>query len=182
MRIRSPTFRLRTSTSLASPPVNDGAGCNQAIGCDARLQASSGVSREEFTKIAMVKLRRLGRSAQDMRSRLSSTQSCRVHCHSPPPRPRRARTVPLLGQQLFQRGQQDQHVRLPAGVAHQADPPDLALERAEAGADFDAESLQQRLAHGRVIDARRNPHRVELRQRVARPAWRTRCRSPPARP
>ena len=57
---------------------------------------------------------------------------------------------------------------LPAAVAHQADPPDLAFERAEAGADFDAEALEQRLADRRVVDALGNPHGVELRQLVAR--------------
>src|SRR5262249_53917979 len=44
------------------------------------------------------------------------------------------------------------------------DPPDLALEVAQAGADLDAEFLQEALADGQVFDAVRNAHGVQLRQ------------------
>ena len=51
-------------------------------------------------------------------------------------------SVTVLGQQLFKRREQHENVRLPAGISHQTDPPYLALERPQAGADFDAESFQ----------------------------------------
>ena len=35
----------------------------------------------------------------------------------------------LLGQQQFQRRQQDEHIVRPRAIAHQADAPDLAFER-----------------------------------------------------
>ena len=74
--------------------------------------------------------------------------------------------VAKLRKDLLERRKENQHVRLATGVAHQADPPDLALERSEAGADFDVEPIQKSLPHGRIINARRNSDRIELRQRV----------------
>src|SRR3954469_12668827 len=76
--------------------------------------------------------------------------------------------VPETGEYLLQCGQEDQNVRFTARVTHQADAPYLALEGAEAGANFDIKLIQQLLSHGRIVDARRNPHRVKLRQRVPR--------------
>src|SRR5215213_1283081 len=38
-------------------------------------------------------------------------------------------TVPVLGQQLLERREQDQDIRLAARITHETDSPDLALER-----------------------------------------------------
>src|SRR3954469_10297079 len=76
--------------------------------------------------------------------------------------------VAETGEDLLQCGEEDQNVRFTARVTHQADAPYLALEGAEAGANFDIKLIQQLLSHGRIVDARRNPHRVKLRQRVPR--------------
>src|SRR3954452_9450739 len=61
--------------------------------------------------------------------------------------------VPETGEYLLQCGQEDQNVRFTALVTHQADAPDLALEGAKAGADFDIKLLQQLLSHSHVVDA-----------------------------
>src|SRR6185295_16394674 len=74
--------------------------------------------------------------------------------------------VAELSKYLLEHCKEHQYVCLAAGVAHQTDPPDLSLERSEPGADFDVETIQQSFSHGCVIDARGDPHRIELRQRV----------------
>ena len=72
----------------------------------------------------------------------------------------------LLGQELLEGREQQKDVGWAAAVAHQADSPDFAFERTQAGADFDAEALEQSFADGRIVDTIRNPHGVELRQLV----------------
>src|SRR4051812_36248287 len=53
----------------------------------------------------------------------------------------------VLGEQLLQRGQQHENIRLPARIAHQPDSPDLSFECPEAGANLDVVLLQQSLSH-----------------------------------
>jgi hypothetical protein len=48
----------------------------------------------------------------------------------------------LFCQQFIQRGQQLDDILFSAAVTHQPDPPHLAFERAEPGADFDVEPLE----------------------------------------
>jgi hypothetical protein len=51
-------------------------------------------------------------------------------------------------------------------VAHQADPPNLALEVAQPAADLDAEVREQSLADRQVVHARGNQHGIELRELI----------------
>ena len=70
-------------------------------------------------------------------------------------------------------------------VAHQADPPGLALERAEAAADLDAPVLEQPLADRQVVDAVGDLDAGQLRQAVAfgrSPGSGPSPQSPPAGP
>src|SRR5205814_1776022 len=78
-------------------------------------------------------------------------------------RPRRE-LVSLLRQKLFERGEKEQHVRRSRAKAHQADPPDLALVRAKARADFDAEPREQGGADGPIIDSFGHEDGIEHRQ------------------
>src|SRR5690606_3985868 len=52
-------------------------------------------------------------------------------------------------------------------VPHQADPEDPACQRAESRADLDVESLQQVLAHARLVDAVRHADGIEGPQALA---------------
>ena len=64
------------------------------------------------------------------------------------------------------RQQQDDQARRRAG-AHQADAPDLAGQRSEAGADLDVELVEQVLAHRRLVHAVGHAHRVQRPQPLA---------------
>ena len=75
--------------------------------------------------------------------------------------------VTLFGEQFFQRGEQRENVLRPRAVTHQTDPPDFALELAQAGADFDAEPFQQSAADGGVIHSSGDSDRIEHRQLMA---------------
>src|SRR6202008_1766972 len=75
-----------------------------------------------------------------------------VHCHAPAGEPR------------AERREAEHHVVRAAAVAHQAEAPDLALERAEPGADLQPELGKQRAAHLFLVHAFRALHRVHLRQ------------------
>ena len=151
IRIRSPIFRLRTSTSLASPLVRWCRTIKLSNSATNESQASQCAENIAFARSLMCQA---AANCEAARTHAPTAAALRTR-HSPPRRPHRARTGALFGQQLLQRGEQSSTFALPAGVAHQPDPPDLAFERAEPGADLDAEPLEQRLAHGHVIDARR---------------------------
>src|SRR5262245_8064204 len=68
---------------------------------------------------------------------------------------------------LLQGREQLQDDRGATVVAHQADPPCLTLELAQATADLDAELVEQTLPHGAVVHAVGDAHGVELRQLMA---------------
>ena len=69
-------------------------------------------------------------------------------------------------QHRTQRRQAQHDVVRTAGVTHQAKTPDLAGERSEAGADFQAELGEQHLAHFGLVDAFGTQHCVHLRRLV----------------
>src|SRR5262249_43935125 len=75
--------------------------------------------------------------------------------------------ISLLRERAFQRAAQ-QHDEARLGTrAHQADAPDLAGERAEAGADLDVVLVEQMLAHRGFVDAVGHAHRVQRPQALA---------------
>src|SRR5437773_1690497 len=51
--------------------------------------------------------------------------------------------------------------------AHEADAPDFSRQRTEAGANFDAELVEQMLANGRFIDPAGNTNGIERPQSFA---------------
>src|SRR5258708_34761627 len=55
----------------------------------------------------------------------------------------RRNAVPLVGERFFNGGEEVQHKRLLAAVAHQAEAPDLVFEWAKAGGDFDGEFVKK---------------------------------------
>src|SRR6185295_7829834 len=71
-----------------------------------------------------------------------------------------------VGQDRAQRRQAEHDVVRAAAVAHEADAPDLAGERPEAGADLDAELVEQRLPHLGFVHAFGAAHGIHLRQLV----------------
>src|SRR5262245_17529504 len=75
--------------------------------------------------------------------------------------------ISLLRERAFERAaQQHDEARLGAR-AHQADAPDLAGERAEAGADLDVVLVEQVRAHCRLVDAVGHAHRVQRPEALA---------------
>src|SRR5271163_4707867 len=56
-------------------------------------------------------------------------------------------------QDFFERVQRQHHVLTPRTFTHQADAPDLSLERSEAGRDFNVEQSQQLRPHLHVVDS-----------------------------
>src|SRR5688572_12687044 len=71
---------------------------------------------------------------------------------------------PHVGEHRAERREAQHDVVGPAAVAHQAEAPDLALERAEARADLQAELGEQRAPHLLLVDALGAKHGVHLRQ------------------
>src|SRR3954464_10033034 len=71
-----------------------------------------------------------------------------------------------VGQHRAERREAEHDVVRTAAVAHQADAPHLALERPEAGADLEAEFVQQRATHLFLVHGLRTQHGVHLRQLV----------------
>src|SRR5262245_53460307 len=68
------------------------------------------------------------------------------------------RAVAFPTQDVLERGQTLEH-ELPLGrIAHGPDAPDLALQRAERGADLDAEVLDQPATDAQLVDAVRHDH------------------------
>src|SRR5882724_10896250 len=74
------------------------------------------------------------------------------------------RAPALATQHLLERAQQQQDVLAARRVAHGPDAPHLTLQRAEGGADLDAEVVEQRPPHARVVHAVWNEHGREHRQ------------------
>ena len=72
-------------------------------------------------------------------------------------------------QQLLERVKNQYHVLAPRRFAHQADAPDLALERPQPGADFHVVGLQQRGPDPGLVDAGR--HLVAFNCGRRWPAW-----------
>src|SRR5438270_4180532 len=68
-----------------------------------------------------------------------------------------------------ERREAQHHVVRAAAVAHQAEAPDLALERPEAGADLEAELGEQRASHLGFVHALGTHDRVHLRQLILLP-------------
>src|SRR5580704_147935 len=48
----------------------------------------------------------------------------------------------LIEKNFFKRGQEQQHVGILAGIAHQSDAPDFSLHRTKAAGDFDVEFIK----------------------------------------
>src|SRR6266704_2381621 len=69
-------------------------------------------------------------------------------------------------QEMRERGEECFHVCLARRFAHQTDAPDVALERTEAGANFDVEIGEQTFAHGSFVDPAGHGHRIELPELV----------------
>src|SRR5436853_598050 len=65
-----------------------------------------------------------------------------------------------------ERREAQHHVVGAAAVAHQAEAPDLALERPEAGADLEAELGEQHAAHPGFVDALGTQYGIHLRQLI----------------
>src|SRR5882762_10377932 len=64
----------------------------------------------------------------------------------------RRRTVPLIGERFFNGGEELQHERLLAAVAHQAKAPNLVFEWAKAAGDFDVEFVEKLVAEFCIVD------------------------------
>jgi hypothetical protein len=73
----------------------------------------------------------------------------------------------LPRQHFLQRVQEQQDVAFAAGMAHQADAPDLAFQLAKTAPDLDVELVEQRLPYPDVVDVRRDAHRGEHIESVA---------------
>ena len=82
----------------------------------------------------------------------------------------RARGKPesLVEQNLFERREEQKHVRFLARIAHQADAPHLALDRAQAAGNFDIEFVEQLAAHLSRLQFRRNVHGRDGNQAIGR--------------
>src|SRR4029079_9937372 len=76
-------------------------------------------------------------------------------------------------ERLLQRRQELQQRLMRGARAHQADTPDLAGERAEAGANLDVERVEERAAYGGFIHTSRHAYGVERPQALAR-GWQER--------
>jgi hypothetical protein len=70
-------------------------------------------------------------------------------------------------ERLLERRQELQQRLMRGTRAHQADTPDLAGERAEAGADFDVERVEERAADSGFVNTCRHAYRVERPQALA---------------
>ena len=57
-----------------------------------------------------------------------------------------------ITEQLVQRGQQQQHIRLLGRITHQADPPYDAFQLAKTAHDLDVVIVQEGAAHGQIVD------------------------------
>src|ERR1700723_695407 len=62
----------------------------------------------------------------------------------------------LIQQRLFKRREEQQDIRFLAGVPHQSDAPDFALDRAQAAGDLDVELVEQLAANPTVFNSGRN--------------------------
>src|SRR5260370_29551478 len=101
----------------------------------------------------------------DFHSLLLLSTHCRsgLHLRVTPNRRSHSRSArhaeSLIEQALFQRGQEQQHERLLAAVAHQSHAPDFSLHQPESSGDFDIELVEQLIADVRVVNAAGNHHR-----------------------
>src|SRR5437868_13240847 len=77
------------------------------------------------------------------------------------------KSMAMLCEKLLQRRQEYKHIGLTTRIAHEPNTPDLPFEGAKPRSDLDPKSIEQAFANDRIINARGNANRVQLRQRVS---------------